>query len=79
MADISLNLPTFQLPVLSRLFQAYGATKRRRHLSALQDLPDHLLKDVGVTRGDVDAALARPLSADAAQELYHASLGHRAL
>jgi uncharacterized protein YjiS (DUF1127 family) len=37
------------------LRRAHGRRRDRRHLGAL---PDHLLKDIGISRGEIDAAVA---------------------
>jgi uncharacterized protein YjiS (DUF1127 family) len=37
---------------------------KRRTLRKLQDLDDHLLFDIGLTRDDIDRALRLPLSID---------------
>lgn len=48
--------------------------RERRGLSALLDLEDHILLDIGLTRSDINAARHWPLSVDAATELRRASL-----
>lgn len=51
--------------------------RRRRRLTRLLDLDDHLLKDVGVTRGEIEIATSLPLSSDAATALRRMSLERR--
>lgn len=53
--------------------------RRRRGLKRLLDLDDHMLDDLGVTRGEVQIATGLPLSADAATELRRMSLQRRRL
>lgn len=43
--------------------------RNRRAVGRLSELDDHVLADVGLTRGDVDAALSRPLIHDPSIEL----------
>ncbi|AZQ65837.1 DUF1127 domain-containing protein [Silicimonas algicola] len=43
---------------------------RRRHFRTLLDLDDHILHDIGVTRGEVRSAANLPLSVNAAHELH---------
>lgn len=51
--------------------------RRRRNFKRLHDLDDHMLKDIGVTRGEVEIASQLPLSVDAATELRRMSLERR--
>jgi uncharacterized protein YjiS (DUF1127 family) len=39
----------------------FRSLRHRREIKALADLDDRLLKDVGLTRGDVQGALSEPL------------------
>lgn len=48
--------------------------RRRRKFKNLLDLDDHMLKDVGVTRSEVELAANMPLSVNAATELRRMSL-----
>lgn len=61
----------------SRLFERLRRTRRRRGLKRLLDLDDHMLKDIGVKRGEVDIAVRLPKSVDAATELRRMSLERR--
>jgi uncharacterized protein YjiS (DUF1127 family) len=50
----------FPLRALRALLDRWAEAEReRRNLQALLSLPDHLMKDVGVTRGDLRLALRR--------------------
>ena len=60
-----------------QLIERIRMIRRRRHFNRLLDLDDHMLKDVGVTRGEVEIASKLPLSADAATELRRMSLERR--
>lgn len=41
-----------------------AARKVRRDLTGLRDASDHILADIGVTRGDIERALATPFWAN---------------
>lgn len=60
-----------------RLTDRLGNIRRRRGFNRLHDLDDHMLDDLGVTRGEVEIASALPLSVDAAMELRRISLERR--
>lgn len=51
--------------------------RRRQKMLRLLNLDDHLLRDIGVTRGEIVAATRMPLSVDAATELRRMSLERR--
>ncbi|MBP7241104.1 DUF1127 domain-containing protein [Amaricoccus sp.] len=59
-------LPTFSWPGLaaflpgSTLARVVEFDRRWREREAVRLLDDHLLRDIGVTRGDLEAALSRP-------------------
>ncbi len=53
------------------------AIRRRQRFNRLQALDDHMLDDIGVTRGEVEIVSALPLSVDAATELRRISLERR--
>lgn len=55
----------------------WQARRRRRKLKSLLDLDDHMLKDVGVTRGEVEIATGLPLYRDATSELYRMASARR--
>lgn len=48
-------------PVLRRL---YSNWRKRRRLTDLQQLDDRILKDIGITRADLSATLAQPMTVD---------------
>lgn len=52
-------------------------TRRRKALKTLLELDDHLLRDIGVTRDEIEATMQLPLSVDAATELRRISLERR--
>jgi uncharacterized protein YjiS (DUF1127 family) len=45
------------------------AARNRRHVTALSELDDHLLRDIGLQRADVLAALAQPPHRDPSRML----------
>jgi uncharacterized protein YjiS (DUF1127 family) len=47
--------------VTRALINLLRALKHRREIIQLADFDDHMLKDIGLTRGDVEGALAEPL------------------
>lgn len=53
-------------PTLRRLFANWF---RRRSLRRVEELDDHILRDIGVSRDDLRAALRMPLEVDPYQEL----------
>ena len=53
-----------------KLTDRIRSRRERRELHALQDLDDHLLKDVGLTRDDLERTLNLPQSIDASTELH---------
>ena len=58
-------MPGF-LPTLLRLARA---VRNRRQVAALSELDDHLLRDIGLQRVDVLAALAQPRYRDPSRVL----------
>jgi uncharacterized protein YjiS (DUF1127 family) len=66
-----MTLSFTSLMTLSEAFSAKGVTrafldlfralKHRREIIQLADFDDHMLKDIGLTRSDVEGALAEPL------------------
>ena len=52
---------------------------RRRRMTRLRALDDHMLKDIGVTRGEVDIALSSPWDRNASDMLTRMSLERRRL
>jgi uncharacterized protein YjiS (DUF1127 family) len=51
------------------LWQFIVAVKRRRQLLRIVDYDDHLLRDIGLTRYDVRAALSEPFWRDPTMRL----------
>jgi len=70
MRDYALNEAVFRgeiaSPLLSRLWRNW---KARRAVVRLENLDDHLLRDIGVTSGEVHWASRLPLSVNAALAL----------
>lgn len=59
------------------LIERIRRLNRRRKFNRLLDLDDHMLNDIGVTRGEVEIASRMPLSSDAATALRRMSLERR--
>ena len=55
--------------VLGWFRQAYTSYRSRRAIATLADFDDHLLADLGLTRGDVRDALHVPFAHDPGREL----------
>ena len=53
-------------PILRRLISNW---QKRRRTTELEQLDDHVLTDIGLTRADIKAVLSQPLSVDPAWEL----------
>jgi uncharacterized protein YjiS (DUF1127 family) len=51
--------------------------RSRRQIVHLSELDDHVLNDIGVTRGDIDAVLSQPLSNDPSRQLQQIALSNR--
>ncbi len=49
--------------------KAVRSWRNRRSVARLSEFDDHLLADLGLTRGDVEAALSQPFSHDPSVEL----------
>jgi uncharacterized protein YjiS (DUF1127 family) len=62
---------------LRAVSQTVAALKNRRQIARLADLDDRALKDIGLIRSDIDAALALPMNRDPSQHLQDVS-GHGA-
>jgi uncharacterized protein YjiS (DUF1127 family) len=60
-----------------QLIERIAQIRRRRKFHRLHDLDDHMLHDIGVTRGEVEIAGNLPISVDAATELRRMSLERR--
>ncbi|MFM9973399.1 MAG: DUF1127 domain-containing protein [Beijerinckiaceae bacterium] len=70
---------TFTLALTGIAFRAiaqiFVVLKNRRQIARLADLDDRALKDIGLIRSDVDAALTLPLHMDPSHHLREVS-GH---
>jgi uncharacterized protein YjiS (DUF1127 family) len=53
----------------ARLVALWNAVKNRRSVARLPKWDDHMLSDIGLTRGDVRSALAAPFSEDPSDRL----------
>ncbi len=82
----NVTAPTSIIPgfVQQGWISFWRAAKRRRQARIDRDafrtmlgLEEHMLRDIGVTRGDVVWASRLPLSVNAAEELRRLSLSHR--
>ena len=51
------------------LLHLAGAARNRRHVVALSEMDDHLLRDIGLERADVLAVLAQPRHHDPSRML----------
>ena len=77
----NFNLPSRRHPIVDlaeKLAERLEARRNRRELRALNDLEDHLLDDIGLTRDDVDRTLGAPNASDAATELHRLAYLNRA-
>ena len=54
---------------LARLIALWRAARNRRAVARLLEWDDHMLRDVGLTAGDVHAALASPMGDDPSYRL----------
>ena len=64
--------------VVATLVRLWTRFQNRRDVARLLELDDHMLKDLGIARGDVFEALSEPVVADPS-ELLAASAGERRL
>ena len=71
-AAIALPRPAF----FAGIGRLIGEFRRRRQLAELTDLSDHLLRDIGLTRGEIGAALAGSPTGDAVRTVKRLS-AHR--
>ena len=62
---------------LFRLVALWRAVKNRRAVVRLLEWDDHMLRDIGLTQGDVRAALAWPVTDDPSYRLGATSLERR--
>jgi uncharacterized protein YjiS (DUF1127 family) len=74
-ATFSVSIARIAIATVARFLKVL---KNRRQIARLVDLDDRTLKDIGLIRSDVDAALAMPLNKDPSNHLIDVS-GHRCL
>ncbi len=55
--------------ILDVVGAAFKAIVNRRSVNTLASMDDRMLKDIGLTRGDVDGALSQPWHRDPSREL----------
>lgn len=64
--------------ILSAARQALRSWHVRRQVASLAEFDDHMLADIGLSRGDVREALELPFGHDPGRELqYRAARNHR--
>ncbi|WP_419909466.1 DUF1127 domain-containing protein [Hoeflea sp.] len=61
----------------SRVAQAFARYNNRRDVRSMQDLSDHLLEDIGLTRDDLSQALRGGPLEDPSGDLTRAALRNR--
>lgn len=71
----SAILPALGRQVAARAAQALKAIVNRRSVHALYDYDERMLKDIGLTRSDITAALDSPLTDDPSQHLRQVAAG----
>lgn len=62
--------------IISVLRSLRTSLRNRSEVSALAEMTDHQLADIGLTRDDVRSALAAPLACDPAESLIRARLNN---
>ena len=62
----------------ARIAGTWRAMRNRRAVASLLDWDSHMLKDIGLTAGDVRSAMSGPLSADPSYRLSVLSVERRA-
>ena len=55
----------------------YANWRKRQRLRALQEMNDHMLQDIGLTRADVAATLGQPMTVDPVWDLERRALRRR--
>lgn len=61
------------------VLRAVAAMENRRHAQELASWDARALKDIGLTKGDLDGALALPLHRDPTEFLSHVAAGRKPL
>ncbi|MFG1395548.1 DUF1127 domain-containing protein [Roseixanthobacter pseudopolyaromaticivorans] len=64
LAPFGAVLATFVLQTLGQGLKVVRAMEHRRAVRALNALDDHMLRDIGLTRGDIRDAAAEPAWVD---------------
>ncbi len=62
----------------SRVVAAWRAMRNRRSVAKLLEWDEHMLRDIGITQGDVRSALSSPLAEDPSYRLGVMSVERRA-
>jgi uncharacterized protein YjiS (DUF1127 family) len=63
--------------ILHAAQRTFRAWRNRQRIASLSDFDDHILSDMGLTRGDVRQALDVPFTHDPASELQRLALRNR--
>jgi len=63
--------------ILHAARRAFRSWQNRRRIASLSDFDDHILADMGITRGDVRQALDTPFAHDPTLELQRLALRNR--
>ena len=63
--------------ILHTARRTFRAWRNRKRIASLSDFDDHILADMGLTRGDVRQALDLPFAHDPALELQRLALKNR--
>ena len=71
----SAILPVLARQIAARAVQMVKAITNRRSVHALYDYDERMLKDIGLTRSDVTAALDSPLTDDPSHHLRQVAAG----
>lgn len=66
-----------EAPVIAFFKRLARNWRARRYIASLADYDDNLLRDIGVTRSEIDWAASLPLSVNAALELETRSYRRR--
>ena len=67
--------PSFARTAMQVIASAWAVYRNRRQLRRIADLDDHLLRDIGLTRSDVEAASTMPIYTDPTARLAITSRG----
>lgn len=78
-APVTASRMTFGVAYLAkRMAKSWNTWKNHRMMTKLSTLDDHMLKDIGLTRGDVRLASALPYSDDPTARLRVLAIERRA-